>query len=165
MIDVALAILIGLYVWRRPQPATTVLWLAVVVLASRCYFEPVMTPYYLAPPLLAALVLAASGSGRRFWGAVVIAGELSIFAYFHLEAWAWWLPMVAGLTVVVMLARPRRCPSSPGLEPGAQGEHSVQLDQSPGTRGNGATALRAAGGGTARSPRSTRDPDDEMASV
>ena len=35
------------------------LWLAGSVLAARCFFEAVMTPYYLTPPLVLLLVLAA----------------------------------------------------------------------------------------------------------
>ena len=58
-----LAVLAGLYVWRRPPDPVRLLWLAGVVLAARCAFEAVMTPYYLAPPLFLLLVLA-SAAGR-----------------------------------------------------------------------------------------------------
>jgi hypothetical protein len=106
MIDVVLAILIGLYVWRRPQSPVRVLWLAAVVLVSRCFFEPVMTPYYLAPPLFLCLVLASRQRGKRFWSSVVIAFEITVFAYHHLNPWVWWVPIVAGLVAILALTYP-----------------------------------------------------------
>ena len=106
ILDVAFAVLLGLYVWRRPQPAIRLVWLAAVVLASRCFFEPVMTPYYLAPPLFLCLVLAARQRGKRFWPASIIALEITVFAYHHLNPWLWWLPVVAGLGAIVALGYP-----------------------------------------------------------
>ena len=106
MIGVILAILVGAFVWRRPQSPSRVLWLAAVVLSLRCFFEPVMTPYYLAPPLFMCLILAARQSRRRFWPSVVIALEITVFAYFHLNPWVWWLPIVTGLTAILALGYP-----------------------------------------------------------
>jgi len=110
MIDVVLAVVLGLYVWRRPQHAVRLLWLAAAVLASRCLFEAVMTPYYIAPPLFLALVLAARQSGRRFWAAAAVALEITVFAYHRLNPWVWWLPLVAGLTVILALGYPDDVP-------------------------------------------------------
>ena len=106
VIDVALAVTLGLIAWRRPQPPIRILWLAAVVLASRCFFEPVMTPYYLAPPLFLCLVLGARQGPRRFWAAAVIALEVTVFAYHHLNPWVWWLTVVAGLVGILALAYP-----------------------------------------------------------
>jgi hypothetical protein len=106
IIDVVLAFLLGLYVWRRPQPATKVLWLVALVLASRCFFEPVMTPYYLGPPLIMCLVLAARRPGKRFWTAVILTVEVTVFAYHHLNPWVWWVPIVAGLATILALGYP-----------------------------------------------------------
>ncbi len=106
MIDVVLAVLVGLYVWRRPQPPDRLLWLAAVVLASRCFFEPVMTPYYLAPPLILAMVMTARLGGRRFWASIVLALEITVYAYYDLNEWIWWLPIVGGMAVVVALGYP-----------------------------------------------------------
>jgi len=106
LIDIALVLLLSLYVWRRPQPTVNVLWLAALVLASRCFFEAVMTPYYLAPPLILVLVMTARLSARRFWPAVILSLELSAFAYHHLEPWVWWLPIVSGLSAILALGYP-----------------------------------------------------------
>jgi hypothetical protein len=106
LIDVILALLLGVFVWRRPQPPIRVLWLAAAVLASRCFFEPVMTPYYLAPPLIMCLVMASRQRGKRFWPAVVLALEVTVFAYHRLSPWAWWLPVVAGLVGILVLSYP-----------------------------------------------------------
>jgi hypothetical protein len=106
MIYVLVAVLAGLYVWRRPQDTVRLLWLVAAVLATRCFFEAVMTPYYLAPPLLLLLVLAARRGGRRFWTSAAIAVSVSVFAYHHMGAWAWWLPIVAAMATIMALAFP-----------------------------------------------------------
>jgi hypothetical protein len=112
-IDVMMAILFGLYVWRRPQSTVRLLWLAAVVLASRCFFEAVMTPYYIAPPLLLALVLSSRQGGKRFWASVILALEITIFAYHHLKPWVWWLPIVGGLAAILALGYPGDLTSAP----------------------------------------------------
>jgi hypothetical protein len=112
-IDVMMAILFGLYVWRRPQSTVRLLWLAAVVLASRCFFEAVMTPYYIAPPLLLALVLSSRQGGKRFWASVILALEITIFAYHHLNPWVWWLPIVGGLAAILAFGYPGDLTSAP----------------------------------------------------
>jgi hypothetical protein len=106
MIDVVLAFLLGVFVWRHPQPPIRILWLAAAVLASRCFFEPVMTPYYLTPPLFLGLIMASRQSTKRFWSSALLALEVTVFAYHHLNPWAWWLPVVASLAAIVALAYP-----------------------------------------------------------
>jgi hypothetical protein len=102
-VDLVLALLIGLYAWRRPHNPVRLLWLAAIVLASRCFFEVVMCPYYLAPPLILALVVCSRTNRARFSCSVVIASAISAYAYFYMSPWAWWLPIVAGLTAVLVL--------------------------------------------------------------
>jgi hypothetical protein len=106
MIDIVLALLVGVYVWRHPQPPVRILWLAAAVLTSRVFFEPVMTPYYLAPPLILCLVLASRQRAKRFWAAVVLALEVTVFAYHHLNPWVWWVPVVVSAGAVLALAAP-----------------------------------------------------------
>jgi hypothetical protein len=128
-IDVIIALLFGLYVWRRPQHLVQLLWLAAVVLVSRCFFEAVMTPYYLAPPLFLALAMASRQGGRRFWASVIIAVEVTVFAYYHLNPWVWWLPIVTGLTVILALSYPNELTSTSELIPEAAAEPTcVDLD-------------------------------------
>lgn len=103
-----LALAAGLFVWRHPQPALRFLWIAAFVLGARCAFEAVMTPYYLAPPFILALVVASTGSARRFWSASGIAVATSVFAYYHLGPWTWWVPVVCGTASVLTLAYPDR---------------------------------------------------------
>ncbi len=100
------AVLIGLAAWRKPQPMERLIWLAAVVLAARCAFEAVMCPYYLAPPLILGLAMAARRGNLPFRSAVVLALGLSAYAYLRLEPWVWWLPIVGGLSAVLFLAYP-----------------------------------------------------------
>ncbi len=116
-----LALFVGLSVWRRPQDPVRLLWLAGVVLAARCYFEAVMTPYYLTPPLVLLLVLAAHRGTWRFGVAAVVAVATSWFTYWHLAPWVWWTPVVVGMTVVMILSFPTAAsadPSGPRTRPG-----------------------------------------------
>ncbi len=106
LIYLALAVLVGVVVWRRPQTSVRLVWLAGLVLVGRCFFEAVMTPYYLAPPLILCLVLAARHSTRRFISAVILALAVTVFAYFHLGSWVWWLCVVASMATIVVLAYP-----------------------------------------------------------
>lgn len=54
--------------------------------------------------------------------AVILAGEVTIFAYHRLSPWAWWLPVVAGLVAVVALAFPPSVAGSTGAADGAAAE-------------------------------------------
>jgi len=103
-----MALIVGLVVWRRQPSTDRLLWLAGLVLAARCFFEAVMTPYYLAPPLILLLVLAATCRPWRFAAAVALAFGVSFFAYMHLAPWEWWLPIVGGLVAMLAVTVPPR---------------------------------------------------------
>jgi hypothetical protein len=107
-IGLMFAVLAGVFVWKkRPEPVA-ILWLCALALAMRCYFDPVMTPYYLAPPLMVALIVAARMSRVRF-GIAAIAGLTdTVFAYCRFSPWVWWLPVVGMLTVVLACGYPGR---------------------------------------------------------
>ena len=105
-----LAVLVGLWVWRHPQNPVRLLWLVGVILAARCYFEAVMTPYYLTPPLILLLVLAAHRGTWRFSLCAAVAVATSWFAYWHLAPWVWWPPTVVGVTVSMALSFPTAAP-------------------------------------------------------
>jgi hypothetical protein len=126
-----LAVLLGLYVWRRPQDPIRLLWLVAVALAARCFFEAVMTPYYLAPPLFLALALTSRHDARRFGAAALLGLEITVFSYHHLSPWVWWLPVVAGLTAILALAYPNQARTEPAsVQSGsAHGESSELLGE------------------------------------
>ena len=132
-IYVVLALLLGLYVWRRPQPPVRLLWVAALVLAGRCCFEAVMTPYYLAPPLILLLVLAARTDARRLAGSIAVALGISWFAYWRFSPWVWWTPIVCGLVALLALTYPADpalpSGSGPSAEPdGARRRHGPDED-------------------------------------
>ena len=103
-----LAIAIGVWAWRnrsRISP-TGLVWLTAVAFSLRCAFEPVMTPYYLVPPVLVAMVsLARVGPVRQIAGTVLAIGD-GVFAYYHFSPWVWWPPVVAMLAGVLALGYP-----------------------------------------------------------
>lgn len=140
LIDVVLAVALGFAVWRRPQPALRMLWLAAAVLASRCFFEPVMTPYYLAPPLIMCMVMASLQNRKRFWTATILALEVTVFAYHHLNPWVWWLTVVSALVGILALAYPRG-PSLPNHGPEPEDSDSGALPQEQLVEASGVATL------------------------
>jgi hypothetical protein len=121
--------------WPARWPAAMladILWWAALTLALRSFFEPVMVSYYPWPPLAVALIPASRGcpasrGWRRLIAASVIAGGLTAAAQgsSH-DAWIWWAPLVAGLAVLLAVARPRAfAPAGETLSvPGAALERS-----------------------------------------
>ncbi len=85
-----------------------VLWWVAFALALRSFFEPVMVSYYPWPPMAVALIPAATMSWSRLLGVGVLAGGLTAAAQGPSHAvWIWWVPIVAGLVVLLALSRPR----------------------------------------------------------
>jgi hypothetical protein len=116
-IDLALAIAVGMFAfWKRPLSISTTLWLAALVLCSRCFFEAVMTPYYLAPPLILAVAVAAQRSGVRLAAASATALAITVYSYFRFSPWVWWLPIVAAMGVLLALGYPGKSHPEPSTE-------------------------------------------------
>jgi hypothetical protein len=83
-------------------------WLAAVVMAARCFFEAVMTPYYVMPAVTLAFVVAASRPGWR-WAPTLAAGvALTVVTHFHNNMWIYWLYMTALLGTLLVLTFPPR---------------------------------------------------------
>jgi hypothetical protein len=86
-----------------------VLWWVALTLALRSFFEPVMVSYYPWPPMAVALIPAAYLGWRRLWATALIAGGLTAAAQGPSHAaWIWWAPIVAGLVIMLAVARPWR---------------------------------------------------------
>jgi len=68
-----------------------------------------MVSYYPWPPMAVALIPAATLSWPRLVAAGVLGGGLTAAAQGPSHAvWIWWVPIVAGLVVLLALARPAR---------------------------------------------------------
>ena len=104
-----------------PALLSDVLWWVAFALALRSFFEPVMVSYYPWPPMAVALIAAATLSWPRLIAAGVLAGALTAAAQGPSHAvWIWWVPIVAGLVALLLLARPgRREPARPPRLAGA----------------------------------------------
>jgi hypothetical protein len=107
LIALALACLIGAYVYRHRPTRHQVVWLCCVALSLRCVFEAVMNPYYLWPPLAIAFVLVVR-SKWRIGLAVAASAGLTYWSYRHLGPWEWWVPIVILLALAVAAATPAR---------------------------------------------------------
>jgi hypothetical protein len=84
-----------------------VLWWVAFTLALRSFFEPVMVSYYPWPPMAVALIPAATLSWRRLIAVGLVAGGLTAAAQGPSHAvWIWWVPIVAGLAILLALSRP-----------------------------------------------------------
>jgi hypothetical protein len=107
-IGLAVAVLIGVFVWRKRPDPIGIVWLCAMTLALRCFFEPVMTPYYLAPPLIVALIAAGRMGRLRFGIAAASSVADTIFAYYRFSPWLWWVPIIGMLGVVLACGYPGR---------------------------------------------------------
>jgi hypothetical protein len=97
---------LGASPWES-QLLSSVLWWAALTLALRSFFEPVMVSYYPWPPMAVALIPAAALGWKRLIASGLLAGGLTGAAQGPSHAaWIWWAPLVAGLIVLLALARP-----------------------------------------------------------
>ena len=88
-----------------PETLARLLWWLAAALALRSVFEPVMVAYYVWPALAVALI-PASRSWPRLVATAVTAAALTFAAQLPWrDPWSWWLLMIAGLTLVLWLAR------------------------------------------------------------
>ena len=101
LIALAIACALGLLARRRMLGTVAQFWLAAVVLACWSLMEPVMTPYYLWPPLAFGMICAFRAGRWR----CVTATAAAIFAVYwsekYLSPWAWWLPLIGAIAVVL----------------------------------------------------------------
>ena len=105
--------------WKKrawfAQPVNAI-WLVALAFALRIFFEPVMDPYYMWPPLAIAVVLAAAKrSPSRLAVVGVLSIALSAFAYWHVSPWIYWTPLVVGLGVILVATLPTRPTASSDL--------------------------------------------------
>lgn len=82
-----------------------VFWWVSVALGLRCVFESVMVSFYLWPALAVALVAASISWPRLVAGSAVVSGLTFLAQASWHGPWLWWGCMVAGLGLVLAIAR------------------------------------------------------------
>jgi hypothetical protein len=93
--------------WRNDL--RRVVWLVAIVMAARCFFESVMTPYYVMPAVTVALIAAASRGGWRWTGALASGVALTVITHFHANMWIYyWVYLVPLLCALLVLSFPSR---------------------------------------------------------
>ena len=122
---------LGLVALRIRPTLLGLVWLGALALSGRCFFESVMVPFYLGPPLAVAVLVASHHTNRwRMVGAWGAAMAATVLAFQHLSEWGYWLPMVLllgvalgcawpGRRALVGSARPARAGLAPLSGPGA----------------------------------------------
>jgi hypothetical protein len=107
--------------WWSAAMLTDVLWWVALTLALRSFFEPVMVSYYPWPPMAVVLIPAATLSWPRLVAAGLVAGGLTAAAQGPSHAvWIWWVPIVAGLVILLALVRPVRVGRPVTLRPASE---------------------------------------------
>ena len=138
MLALLVAVGLGYMAWRLKPSMIGLVWLGAVALSGRCFFESVMTPFYVGPPLVAIVLASSLRPGwLRMTGASVIALEATVLAFQHFSEWGYWLPMVALLSSGLFCAWPGR--TAVGLPQVAEEVPSV------GVRNDGETAPQLIG--------------------
>jgi hypothetical protein len=106
--------------WWPTAVLADVLWWVALTLALRSFFEPVMVSYYPWPPLAVALIPAALGWPRLIAASLVAGGLTAAAQGPSHDVWIWWAPLVAGLVLLLALARGRpKTTTNPALTPAA----------------------------------------------
>lgn len=106
MLAVALAVLLGWWVARQGHALRleTALWALGFGLAGRIFFESVIIPYYLAPPLLLGMLLVTAKS--KPWalaGGIVAAATAWVGSVHILGEWGYLLAVSGGLIALFAL--------------------------------------------------------------
>ncbi len=95
MLAVGAAIGLGLWAFRSRPSLVGLVWLCALALSLRCFFESVMVPFYLGPPLaLIVLASALRGSWIRLLGAWSVAMVATAFSFHRFSEWGYWAPLV-----------------------------------------------------------------------
>jgi hypothetical protein len=107
VLAVVAAILLGLLAARRPPTPTGLLWLCALALCLRCFFESVMVPFYLGPPL-AMVVLATATANRwpRLLASWAIAISATLLGFHRASPWGYWVPLILLLAAGLLCAWP-----------------------------------------------------------
>lgn len=122
VLALALAGACALVVGRRWSAARTngrlgvpqlqeLLWWAALSVSLRCAFESVMVAYYLWPAVAAALVATSGDRARLLRTSAVAVMLIAVSELAWRGPWGWWLAVVAGLGMLLFVARP-----SPAVE-------------------------------------------------
>jgi hypothetical protein len=82
------------------------IWLAAVAMGARCFFEAVMTPYYVMPAVTLAFIVAARQPGWRWIPALFAGVTLTVVTHFHANMWIYWLYTTALLGALLALSFP-----------------------------------------------------------
>jgi hypothetical protein len=92
--------------WRHDL--ARLVWLVAVVMFARCFFEAVMTPYYVMPVVAFALIAGARRELWRWLLALAAGLAVTIVAHLHANMWLYDLEITALLGAVLLLTLPRR---------------------------------------------------------
>jgi hypothetical protein len=103
----AAVVLGGFLVRHRPNALLAVWWMS-VALALRCAFESVMTPYYLLPPLVLAVLVAFQHARWRMMLAVIFAAATTYASYLYVGEWTYYLLVMGLLLATLALSFPTR---------------------------------------------------------
>jgi len=101
VIAVFLACGLGVWVWWRRDRPDTLVWVAALAMALRCFTESVMDSFYIWPALAIGLVVAAhSGRWRLAFGGV-LAVVVTVVSDWRLGEFPWWALVTTGIILVL----------------------------------------------------------------
>ena len=106
IVSFLLAAACGILAIRGRGGVRWTLWLAAVAMAGRCVFEAVVDPYYLAPAIVLALIVAVGNVNLRNAVAMASGGFAMVITYWHANMWVWWIEMTVPLLLMLWASYP-----------------------------------------------------------
>ncbi len=106
LIALALGLLVGLWFARAERELSTLVAVVAVTLTFWCDFDVAIAPYYIWPPIAAALASVGVARWPRFVIVILLVSAVDWVSNFQRHSeWLWW-PIIGGLAVLVAASWP-----------------------------------------------------------
>jgi len=105
-VSLILAVLIGVYVYRKTQSWPRLIWWLGVALSLRCVFESILDPYYFFPGLALLSLAAFTTNWRRISLTLLFGACCAWLSYWHAGEWTYYLVVTGALLLTCVFAYP-----------------------------------------------------------
>ncbi len=105
-ISLVLAILLGIYLFRRRPSWPRLIWWMGVALSLRCAFESVLDPFYFFPGIALLLVASFTTTWRKISLTLFLSAACTKLSYWHTGEWTYYVLVIGALALACASAFP-----------------------------------------------------------